>query len=88
MLHHCALTAEYGWLGDVSASLQMNLKRSVLSYEIALDTTSHSQPSELHTSSLKKRLGNVQNELGVHYMNASAAVLNEEGRYPKALCYH
>ena len=66
-------------MSEITQVAQENVKRSALSYEVALDVAARCESYTSDVKSLKKRLGNVQNELGVQYMNLSASLLNEEG---------
>ena len=53
----------------------------MLCYELALDTLQVHGSEKGQVSSIAKRLGNVQNELGVQYMNQATAYLTQEGKH-------
>ena len=71
---------EYTWICELSASTQRNLSVSASCYELAIDLARHGHNCKHTVDGLTKRFGNVQNELGVFFMNKAISLMNAEGK--------
>lgn len=77
--------SEYEWIFETKlgeSDIEFCLNQCCRCYEEglrAVESTTEDNKSEMR-SSLKKRLANIKNELGVWYMNKAQACLQNDGR--------
>ena len=67
-------------MGDLTSSAEDNLHRSVYSYRKALELAEGAGLPVDRVNVLLKRYGNVENELGVYYMNKAGTMLSTAGK--------
>ena len=71
---------DFDWVGDLTSSVEDNLHRSVYSYRKALELAEGAGLPVDRVNVLLKRYGNVENELGVFYMNKAGTMLSMAGK--------
>ena len=71
---------DFDWVGDLTSSAEDNLHRSVYSYRKALELAEGAGLPVDRVNVLLKRYGNVENELGVYYMNKAGTMLSTAGK--------
>ncbi len=70
------LFEEFSWVFELTPIIERNLFASAHAYEYAINIVRHLGDNEnQRLNLLKKRLGNVRNEMGVYWMNRCAQAL-------------
>ena len=67
-------------INELTSDVERNLQQSLRWYEHAVELARVAPPDGDRVNSLLKRCANVENELGVFYMNRAASKLGEQGR--------